>query len=76
MAEFGKWSSAIEDPPKETKSYLIFGSFTCIPDHIDEPCEYNAIDIACYSTQYGWLGSYKNVKYWMELPPFPNKGGD
>lgn len=76
MAEFGKWISVEEELPKETKSYLVFGTFTCVPDHVDDPCEYNAIDIDCYSPQYGWLGSHKHVKYWMELPSWPNKGGD
>ena len=75
MAEFGKWTSAIEDPPKEDGYYLIFGTFTFIPDHIDDPNERDAIDMSFYSTQYGWLGS-EIVKYWMELPAPPKEGGD
>ena len=80
MAEFGKWISVEEELPKELDEYLIYGTFSFTPDHVDDPCEYDDVDIACYSpTKDMWFSKdsgLEKVKYWMELPNPPTEGGD
>lgn len=72
MAEFGKWTSAIEDPPKETGTYLIIGAFGFIHNREDELRRYDQIAIGYYDPGFGWLSDtpgFEDAKYWMELPP-------
>ncbi len=79
MAEFGKWTSVIKDPPKETGMYLIIGTFGFVHDRENTFCDHDEVAIGFYNPNFGWISDapgFKKANYWMELPAFPTEGGD
>ena len=79
MAEFGKWTSAIEDPPKEGGKYLIIGTFGFIHDRKSDLLDHDEVAVGYYNPGFGWLSDtlgFKKANYWMECPALPTEGGD
>lgn len=71
MAKFGKWTSVIEDLPKEVGTYLIIGTFGFVHDRESTLCDHDEIAIGYYNPSFGWLSNtsgFKKANYWMELP--------
>ena len=69
-----EWVSVKDKLPEKDGQYLIFTTKYFTPDHIDEICHKDGIEISGYCKRYGFLsknGIY--AKYWCELPQ-PTKG--
>ena len=64
-----QWHDASIRPPREGR-YIVWGLYTFVPDHNNQPNAYWQTRIANWFDSYGWD---TKVKYWMELPNPPTE---